>query len=128
MTEPLPGAVYAVAEARAVDGDTVAGHISQDQPLGYGLRARIYSGNELGAPAEASIRLIRLDTPERGQPGYREATADARAWLLERTGRLRVEVLGAGGLGRLLGDIYTAGDRGDTLTQHMLRLGWEPWV
>lgn len=128
MTEPLPGAVYVVDLARAVDGDTVAGLITDDRPLGYGLRQRVYSGDENGEPKEASIRLIRLDTPERGQSGYREATADARAWLLERTGRLRVEVLGAGGLGRLLGDVYVVGDRGDTLTQHMLRLGWEPWI
>lgn len=124
----LPGVVYEIAVARAVDGDTVAGFISQDQPLGYGLRIRVYSGDERGVPKEASIRLIRLDTPERGQEGYREATADARAWLLERDGRLRVEVLGSGGLGRLLGDVYAADDRGDTLTQHMLRLGWEPWL
>lgn len=123
-----PSVIYVVDQARAVDGDTVAGHINDDRPLGYGLRSRTYSGDVHGEPAEASIRLIRLDTPERGQPGYREAKADAAAWLGERAGRLRVEVLGAGGLGRLLGDVYAAADRGDTLTQHMLRLGWDPWL
>lgn len=118
-------AVYQLDAARAVDGDTVAALVWADRPLGYGLRQRVYSGAQDGLPAEASLRLAWLDTPERGQVGYAEAKADAAAWLAERAGALHVVVFGSGGLGRLLGDVRD--DTSGSLSQHQLARGWPPW-
>ncbi len=123
-------AVYQLSLARAVDGDTVAAYLTEDRPVGYGLRQRIYSGDENG-PAEASIRLPWLNTPEmnRGDVYSREqaraAKVQAAAWLRDSVG-LRVVIMGSGGLGRLLGDVQNAA--GQSLSQYMLKQGWPAWL
>ncbi len=123
-----PSSVYRLDRPRAVDGDTVAGLLSRDEPLGFGLRVRVYSGYHVGEKP-AYVRLIHVDTPERNTDyaGWVTAKQQAADWLAARAGRLEVEVYGSGGLGRLLGDVYATDDRGDTLTQHMLRLGYPLW-
>lgn len=122
---------YELEQARAVDGDTVAAHLWRDEPIGYGLRQRVYSADENGDPAEASIRLPWVDTAEvnRGTAESRAiglgAKLEAAEWLAARAGRLHVIVFGAGGLGRLLGDVRD--DQGDSLAQHQLQLGAPLW-
>lgn len=54
------------------------------------------------------IRLLGVDTPERGQDGWKEATAFTKGWLDDRAGRLRITSFKADSFGRYLGDIYTA--------------------
>jgi endonuclease YncB( thermonuclease family) len=79
-------------------------------------------------PKGIAIRLVTLDTPERGEPGHDKAKQDVIDWLTFWRGELRIETWPGGGFDRLLGDIY-AGDRGNTLSQHMLRdKGWLPYV
>ncbi len=56
---------YAVTVARVVDGDT----LDLDVDLGFYLRSRL------------RFRLLGIDAPERGQPGYAEAMAAVRTWL-----------------------------------------------
>ncbi len=116
---------WQLIEPRAVDGDTVAGYLTQaPRPLGYGLMHTIYTGDDDG-PAPRSIRLIIVDTPERGQPGWREAKRFVAKWLTWRWDtHLMVDTYESGGWDRLMGDVYRADDRGDTLTQALLREGY----
>ena len=82
--------------ARVVDGDTI----------------RVtYQGRE------GPVRLLNIDTPERGQPGYRETTEAMRRLVLHSTGRGRAVVLEfetpgvekRGRYGRLLAYVFVDG-------------------
>lgn len=92
-------------------------------------------------PRGLPLRLIRLDTPElrfrdpvdpARQAFVRAEAQRARGhvlvWMAEHAGALMVTTYGKDELSRHLADVWVDGDRGDTLTQHMLRLGWDPWV
>lgn len=76
------------------------------------------------------VRLVTLDTPERGEVGWAEARGHVEQWLARYgAGGLEVETYGRDSLGRWLGDVYPVGERTSTLTQWMLRDGgWPPWV
>ena len=67
MPEYFPFEYQNVMVDRVVDGDTVA--LTVD--VGFGFR---YQDN---------FRLIGIDTPERGQPGFREATEFTELWLMK---------------------------------------------
>jgi endonuclease YncB( thermonuclease family) len=133
------GDVWEVLGAAATDGDTVRAHLSGHRPAAVppvavlgalvapcsvvSLDPRVY-------PRGASIRLVTLDTPEKRDKGpWAAARADCQAWLDSnlRYG-IRAETWSLeGNLGRLLGDLYVAADRGQTLSQYMLLRGWLPW-
>lgn len=82
---------YGVVECvRVVDGDTVDLRID----LGFYLTAAL------------RFRLLGVDTPERGQPGWAEATDFARQWIAART-TLRVQTHKSDSFGRWLGDLYS---------------------
>jgi endonuclease YncB( thermonuclease family) len=137
-----PGTDWQVtAVAKVTDGDTVRlfrrkVYEQGPYPSSDGMRARqivYFEDDPEQSPNGVAIRLITLDTPERGQPGYAEAREDVARWLLAHEGRLRVETWPGGGFDRLLGDVYVEGDRSNTLSQFMLRdanhgLGWDPYV
>ena len=109
-----------VRVVKVVDGDTVAFEVSRvlDDDGEREIFERVRS---------MKVRLVTLDTPERGEVGWPEARADVAYWL-SVGGPLRVETYGRDAFGRHLGDVYVTGDRGDTLTQHMLTVGgWEAW-
>lgn len=65
------------------------------------------------------IRLLRIDAPESGQPGAREA-ADALRLLVEGN-RVTCVVRGRDAYGRLLGECF-AGE-GTSLSDRLLRQG-----
>lgn len=113
---------YAVTRWRAVDGDTVDLDVGMDVNVAPGWVSYVRNTTPY------HVRLIILDTPERGQLRYREATTELAAWLTAHTDRLRVEVYGSAGWDRDLADVYVAGDRGNTATQAMLRAGWPVYV
>lgn len=73
---------------KVVDGDT--------------LDCRIDLGLHLSAALR--FRILGLDTPERGQPGWKEATDYVRAWLDGRD--LAVETYKTDSFGRWLGNVY----------------------
>lgn len=58
---------------RVVDGDTIDCTLSRDLDLGF----KVY----VSASTTQRLRLLRADTPERGQLGYNEATDYVRDWL-----------------------------------------------
>lgn len=107
--------------SRAVDGDTVRLIRKRTTHLD-GLTLDVYDSEPV------AVRLVNLDTPERGQPGYLQARVDLVGWLDDHPD-LSVITYPGGGFDRLLGDIYVTGDIGNTATQHMLRdKGWQPYV
>lgn len=73
-------------------------------------------------------RLVNLDTPEKGDPGYKEAGADLRNWFAANEGFVSVITYlpNSGGFDRVLGDFY--GRDGMSLSEYMLRRGWAPYV
>lgn len=55
---------------RVIDGDTIVVDLAGD---------------------EVTVRLLAIDTPERGQPGYAEATEYVERWCARRGGVLDLE-------------------------------------
>ncbi len=95
---------------RVVDGDTVR------------LRLRP------PGPVEESVRLLNIDTPERGRPGYRQASAALHALLARGPLRLEFETPGAprrDRYGRLLAYLF-AGEL--NVNAEMVRLGRARWT
>lgn len=78
------------------------------------------------------VRLLWLNTPERGQPRWREARADLQAWVTGHLkDHLRVDDYGVEARGgRMLGDLYYTDTEGvhHSASQHMLTLGWLPYI
>lgn len=70
------------------------------------------------------IRLVWLDTPERGEVGYREARAHVLEWLTRLADPpLTVTCYESAGWDRLLGDVHAAD--GSSLSQWlMVDRGW----
>ena len=75
------------------------------------------------------VRLLRIDTPERGEPGYRDATTALARLVLDRPVYLVYEKPGLavhGNHGRLLAYVFADGRNANV---EMVRLGWsEFWT
>lgn len=123
---------------KVTDGDTVralrrrsvytfTGAIAEG--IGYRRSFEVFD-DPMQEPLGVALRLITLNTPERGRPGFFEALADLAYWLGAHVadGCLRCETWPGGGFDRLLADLYCANDRADTASAHMLRRGWEPYL
>lgn len=109
------------------DGDSLRVIRRRTTPAGDGLNIDIYDAEPAGVP----IRLITLDTPERGKVGYLDARRDVLTWLMQIEAKpgLSITTWPDGGFGRHLGDIWVTGRRSETLSQWMLReRGWLPYV
>lgn len=72
----------------------------------------------VGVTGEEHVRLLGYDTPERGEPGHREATEFTREWLLR--GPFLLVACSRDGFGRLLGSITRGGE---VLGDELERLG-----
>ncbi len=101
---------YDAVVRRVVDGDTLDLTLTRD--IGF----------HLATTATIRVRLVTVDTPERGQPGWAEASRFVHAWIMASVG-LRAETYKTDSFGRWLADLYRADDRSDTLTQALLRTG-----
>ena len=135
---------------RAVDGDTARIRRAQltwrrtrDDEVGDSLRCErwivdVIRDDVEELPDGLAGRLVNLDTPERGEPGYREAAADLAAWCARAGHRLRcITYDQGGGFDRMLVDLYVIGEDGfaiaETASQWMLTqgnggAGWPPYV
>jgi micrococcal nuclease len=91
-----------VSIERVVDGDTVAMTVD----LGNKITWR------------ENFRLMGIDTPERGQPGYVEASS--RLTELIALGVSRIETFKPDKYGRWLADIWVAADHGELLINHLM--------
>jgi endonuclease YncB( thermonuclease family) len=107
-----------------VDGDTV--DLEVRRAVGQVDQFTLY------AEGVIRVRVVHLDTPERGEPGHDEAMGDLEDWVIDRSqydDGLRVTTQGRDAFGRYLGDVYIAHDRSDTLTLHMVRdKHWAVWT
>ena len=99
---------YAATLDRVVDGDTV----DFDIDLGFDIHVM------------QRVRLLGVDTPERGQEGFDEATVALEEKLI-KADRIEVWTSKTGKYGRYLGDIYTTstGENGEIRTTHI-----NPWI
>ena len=61
----------------------------------------------VGTPPEERIRVLGVNTPERGQPNAAEATAFTKAWLAN--GAFTVTACKRDSFGRLLGTVERGG-------------------
>jgi endonuclease YncB( thermonuclease family) len=114
----VTGTVWAVdAVPRITDGDTVRLVRSRVIELD-GRRYRLTDAEPTGVP----IRLVWLDTPERGQPGYLQARDDLAHWIWDRAD-ITVVCYESAGFDRLLGDLIDA--EGNSASQYlMIECGW----
>jgi endonuclease YncB( thermonuclease family) len=78
------------------------------------------------------VRLLWVDTPERGRPGYVEARDDLQAWIAERStsnavgGGLRLVCHYRDAFGRLLADLQDV--EGNSASQWLMaERGWPPY-
>ena len=93
---------------RVVDGDTI------DLVIDVGFR--LYTAQR--------IRLLGIDTPERGQQGWAEATAFVKNWVDTYNGKLRIETFKADSFGRWLGYVYARTEDGvQSLTNDLMASG-----
>lgn len=124
MKRPPPPPVdwEVVRVIRIIDGDTVDLLVRRD--LGT------LDAFTIQAVGPIRVRLVHLDTPERGEEGFTEATNDLRYWLdIQSIIGLRVVTQGVDGFGRDLADIYSAANRAETATDYMVRgHGWPAWT
>lgn len=107
---------------KVIDGDSAKLQLTRGSKLAPGWSQVISSDGPV------SIRLIIVDTPERGEAGWVVATGDTSDWLELHKYNLMCETLYLDNFGRLLGDIYEGGNRGNTLSQYLLKKGYPPYV
>lgn len=98
----LPSGGVTVAFLDVVDGDTLDVQINGQ---------------------EERVRLVGMDTPERGQPGYRAATDALRTLVASSPLYLVRDTNDRDNFGRLLRYIYRADD-GTFVNEEMVRQGW----
>lgn len=114
----MNGTTWDVTEVeRVTDGDSVRLWRARE----IELDGRRYGLSDLDS---VPIRLVWLDTPERGEVGYREARDDVLAWLERKRGApLTVTCYESAGWDRLLGDVRA--DDGTSLSAWlMIECGW----
>ena len=102
-----PDYTYRCEVDRVVDGDTISLFVS----LGFYVTVQL------------RVRLLGVNTPERGQPGFADATEFAKGWLSGvEDGDLLVQTEKTGKYGRWLATIFDGGG-GMTLNQALLNAG-----
>lgn len=140
MTAARPGTDWAINGFTVTDGDTIRAfldterQIEPETELGDLLLSRVERArtNRAVRPRGVGLRLITVNTPELSGPRAdpvraRAAMADLSAWL-DRWKRLRCETWPGGGFERLLADVYVDGRRDLTASEHLLQLGWPPFL
>jgi endonuclease YncB( thermonuclease family) len=107
---------------RVIDGDTC--DLTVRRPIGE------LDGFRIEAAGVIRVRIVHLDTPEKGNLAAAQATADLSDWLHGwGVTPLRVTTQGKDAFGRYLGDVYVAADRTQTASDHMVReRGWPVWT
>lgn len=95
---------YRATLARVVDGDTVDLNVD----LGFHTSQLL------------RFRLLGIDTPERGQPGFEEAAARVERWFADNGNTCTVKSTKTGKFGRWLGELWA----GDCLNDVLLNEGY----
>lgn len=99
---------------KVVDGDTVDLRVFKVYDFGFHMVSKnSYTGR---------FRIVNVDTPERGEPGFREAGTFVIDWLLARPWLLVDTYKDPDNFGRYLGDIYNP-ENGESLSAALLESG-----
>lgn len=110
--------------ARVIDGDSVV--LTRSRTIGVADGLRIDATDT----APVRVRLVHIDTPERGEEGWSQARDDLTLWInthAYRVGGLVLHDAGRDAFGRVLGDLQTPD--GDSASLHMIRdRGWKTWM
>lgn len=117
MTKPWT----VVSIDRVIDGDTVRLTRQRDvaEVDGLTLSAR--------DTRPVSVRLVHVDTPERGEEGWAYARDDLQRWLGRwSASEYTLHDAGRDNFGRVLGDLHAPD--GDSATLHMVQTGWPTWM
>ena len=95
---------YAATALHVVDGDTLDVLITlRDETVDLGFRIMVHDHDTF----EQRIRLYGINTPERGQPGYDEATAMLTALVVGAPGLYATTVKPHDKYGRWLASLRT---------------------
>lgn len=133
----MTGTVWDVDQVVSVtDGDTLRVLRSRVAQLGDDWY-RIHDVNPQGNRASVPIRLVWVDTPERGDhPGWENARDDLLEWIFDHGGNyygddeehpLRVVCYESAGWDRLLGDLVDAD--GNSASEWLMAVrGWAPYA
>ena len=91
----------------------------------YCILLRTVDGDSvrLGLIIDVNTRLYGIDTPERGQEGFKEAT-DRLNHLLSQNEYIRVEWNGRGKFGRYLATLYADDDSETSINEQMVKEGF----
>ena len=91
----------------------------------YCLLLRTVDGDSvrLGLIIDVNTRLYGIDTPERGQEGFKEAT-DRLNHLLSQNDYVRVEWRGRGKFGRYLATLYADDESEVSINEQMVNEGF----
>lgn len=112
-----------MAITKVIDGDSL--RLIRTRTIGEADGLRIDATDT----APVAVRLVHLDTPERGEDGWAQAHDDLADWIYARPMYARplvLHVAGRDNFGRILGDLRTPD--GDSATLHMIRdKGWSVW-
>jgi endonuclease YncB( thermonuclease family) len=110
------------------DGDTV--RLIRERHIELDGRRYLLMDDYDEKPHGEPIRLVWVDTPERGQDGYAQARMDVANWFAEHNsgmGSLFVYCYESAGWDRILGDVVDVS--GNSLSQWlMVEKGWAPYV
>lgn len=132
----LGGIEWEISAVHSVtDGDTLRLFRTRTENLDDYVAHTIFDRPDV-FPRGISVRLINLDTPERGDALYLTAKYDVVNWMMEHAlDDLKVMTWSDGGFSRFLGDVYYIDSSGvyHSLTEWMLTKGnngqgWEPFV
>lgn len=113
---------------KVVDGDTV--HMVRERLVDLDGRRFMIRDAE-----PVSIRLVWIDTPERGDPAWRRARDELVGWVANTLtapgGYLEVVCYESGGWDRIMGDLLD--HRGSSASQWLMQngdggLGWPAYV
>lgn len=117
-SERPPTTWTVLSVARVVDGDTVMLTRTREVGVVDGLRVTATDVEPV------RVRLVHVDTPERGEQGWADARDDLVAWTRSRS--LMLRDAGVDPFGRRLGDLVDA--FGETASVHLVRdRGWPAW-
>ncbi len=127
MSKPVPPPVDwdVLGVERVVDGDTV--------DLRVRRKVGVLGTFDIEATGIIRVRLVHLDTPEKGEPLFDRATDELSAWIYgwdkSVDGGLRVVTHGTDAFGRYICDVYAVADRALTASDYMIRVGnWPVWT
>lgn len=108
--------------ARVIDGDSLILTRTRHVGTADGLRIDATDTNPV------RVRLVHIDTPERGETGWGQAKADLETWVAaHERGPLTLHDAGRDNFGRILGDLH--GMDGCTASLWMAASkGWPTWM